>query len=170
MNKDWRGIPFRASLRQKGKFERLWQMGQTQRFLYGCTQETCTGRSGGDTSSKILRKSLISWLAILIILSVMIITGRIYMADQKNNMMVLQYTTRIGRSLFKKKIPADMVTGALPDHRNLCRMGSIGTHSFDAKVEKRTKKRYCLIWVSKSIILCLKANRICLHIRFFSIP
>ncbi|API93019.1 hypothetical protein J32TS6_14470 [Virgibacillus pantothenticus] len=57
--------------------------------------------------------NLITMLSILIILSVMIVVGRIFIIDQQNNAIYLQYTTNIGRKLFKKKLMASMITSFL---------------------------------------------------------
>ncbi|WLD94674.1 hypothetical protein [Alkalihalobacillus sp. AL-G] len=57
--------------------------------------------------------NLITMLVILILLSVMIVVGRIHITDQKNNAILLQYTTHSGRNLFKKKIVASIVTALL---------------------------------------------------------
>lgn len=54
--------------------------------------------------------NLITMFAILIILTIMIVVGRIFITDQQNNALYLQYTTNIGRKLFKKKIIASMLT------------------------------------------------------------
>jgi hypothetical protein len=54
--------------------------------------------------------NLITMVGILIVLSVMIVVGRIHIIDQKNNAIILQYTTIEGRNLYKKKIIATMIT------------------------------------------------------------
>jgi len=45
-------------------------------------------------------------LTILLIVSVMIVVTPLYMADRRNRMTLLQYTTKTGRSLFNKKFIA----------------------------------------------------------------
>ncbi|GAA0433385.1 hypothetical protein GCM10008983_07530 [Lentibacillus halophilus] len=54
--------------------------------------------------------NLITMFAILIILTVMIVVGRVFITDQQNYALHLQYTTHIGRKLFKKKVIASMLT------------------------------------------------------------
>lgn len=51
-------------------------------------------------------KNLSGNLAILIVISVMIVVTPVYMADRRNKMTILQYTTKVGRSLFYKKLAA----------------------------------------------------------------
>ncbi|WP_273130875.1 hypothetical protein [Bacillus weihaiensis] len=53
---------------------------------------------------------LITMMSVLILLSIMIIVGRIYLIDQKNHAIYLQYTTKIGRNLFKKKLLTAMIS------------------------------------------------------------
>ncbi|WP_349409871.1 hypothetical protein [Pseudalkalibacillus sp. SCS-8] len=57
--------------------------------------------------------NLITMVAILIVLSVMIIVGRVHIIDRKNNAITLQYTTKEGRNLFKKKMAASMVMATI---------------------------------------------------------
>ncbi|NBJ70701.1 MULTISPECIES: hypothetical protein [Clostridia] len=57
--------------------------------------------------------NLITMLSILIILSVIVVVSRIFITDQRNNTLYLQYTTNIGRKLFKKKLIASMITSFL---------------------------------------------------------
>ncbi|MFB1051020.1 hypothetical protein [Paraliobacillus sp. JSM ZJ581] len=57
--------------------------------------------------------NLITRLSILIMISVMIVVGNIFIQDKKNNVMTLQCTTYTGRYLFKKKIIAAMTTAFL---------------------------------------------------------
>lgn len=48
-------------------------------------------------------------MTILIIISVMIVVTPLYMADRRNRMTLLQYTTKTGRSLFYKKFIAAFI-------------------------------------------------------------
>lgn len=57
--------------------------------------------------------NLISRLAVLIMVSVMIVTGRVFITDTKNNAMSLQYSTLTGRKLFKYKTMASLITALL---------------------------------------------------------
>lgn len=49
-------------------------------------------------------------IAITILLSVIFMISPLFIRDYKNNMVGLQYTSKIGRSLFKKKIVAGMLS------------------------------------------------------------
>lgn len=51
-------------------------------------------------------QNIISWTALMIIFSVMIMISPLYLFERKNNMMALQYTTKLGRSLYIKKMIA----------------------------------------------------------------
>lgn len=48
-------------------------------------------------------------MTILIMISVMIVVTPLYMADRRNKMTLLQYTTKAGRSLFLKKFIAAFI-------------------------------------------------------------
>ena len=52
-------------------------------------------------------------IAITIIVSVLFMISPIFIRDYKNNMIGLQYTSKIGRSLFKKKLIAGMISAFL---------------------------------------------------------
>lgn len=71
--------------------------------------------SSGDAYANFLHgifenyKTLSGNLAILIFISVMIVVTPMYMADRKNKMTLLQYTTKVGRSLFYKKLVAAFI-------------------------------------------------------------
>ncbi|SFQ40147.1 hypothetical protein [Salibacterium halotolerans] len=54
--------------------------------------------------------SLISSLAVLIVLSVMIVVSRVHITEEKSHMRMLQYTTHKGRYLFKTKIAASCLS------------------------------------------------------------
>lgn len=54
-------------------------------------------------------KTLSGNLAILILISVMIIVTPLYMADRRNKMNLLQYSTKLGRTLFLKKLVAAFI-------------------------------------------------------------
>ncbi|MBT2639799.1 hypothetical protein [Bacillus sp. ISL-39] len=54
-------------------------------------------------------KTLSGNLAILILISVMIIVTPLYMADRRNKMNLLQYSTKVGRRLFYKKFVAAFI-------------------------------------------------------------
>lgn len=54
-------------------------------------------------------KNLSGNLAILIFISVMIIVTPLYMADRMNKMNLLQYSTKVGRRLFYKKLAAAFI-------------------------------------------------------------
>ncbi|MFC7370749.1 hypothetical protein ACFQPF_03575 [Fictibacillus iocasae] len=54
-------------------------------------------------------KNLSGNLAILILISVMIVVTPLYMADRRNNMNLLQYTMKVGRPLFYKKLAAAFI-------------------------------------------------------------
>ncbi|MFT9600931.1 hypothetical protein [Mesobacillus sp.] len=54
-------------------------------------------------------KTLSGNLAILILISVMIVVTPLYMADRRNKMNLLQYSTKVGRTLFHKKLVAAFI-------------------------------------------------------------
>ncbi|HAQ07426.1 MAG TPA: hypothetical protein DCR24_07880 [Bacillus bacterium] len=54
-------------------------------------------------------KNLSGNLSILILISVMIVVTPLYMADRRNKMTQLQYSTKVGRSLFHKKLVAAFI-------------------------------------------------------------
>ncbi|KAA0546899.1 hypothetical protein FZW96_12960 [Bacillus sp. BGMRC 2118] len=53
--------------------------------------------------------NLVTMLSILIIVIVMIVAGRIFIVDQKNDLILLQYTSKMGRNIFKAKIAAAFI-------------------------------------------------------------
>ncbi len=57
--------------------------------------------------------NLIKMLTILIMIIVMIVVGRVFIVDQKNDMIILQYTTLTGRTLYIHKIIAALITAFL---------------------------------------------------------
>ncbi|KAB8125740.1 hypothetical protein F9U64_21830 [Gracilibacillus oryzae] len=57
--------------------------------------------------------NLIKMVAIWVVISVMIIVGRVFIVDQKNNVMLLQYTSKTGRLIFRKKVIAAVITTLL---------------------------------------------------------
>jgi len=54
-------------------------------------------------------KNLSGNLSILILISVMIVVTPLYMADRRNKMTLLQYTAKMGRTLFLKKLAAAFI-------------------------------------------------------------
>ncbi|WP_421377870.1 hypothetical protein ACOJQI_11550 [Bacillus salacetis] len=54
--------------------------------------------------------NLIRMVTVLVIISVMIVTGRVFITDMQNNAMSLQYSTLTGRRLFIYKTIASMIT------------------------------------------------------------
>lgn len=54
-------------------------------------------------------KNLSGNLAILILISVMIVVTPLYMGDRRNKMNLLQYTMKVGRPLFYKKLAAAFI-------------------------------------------------------------
>lgn len=54
-------------------------------------------------------KTLSGNLAILIFISIMIVVTPLYMADRRNKMNLLQYSTKVGRTLFYKKLVAAFI-------------------------------------------------------------
>ncbi|UYZ22584.1 hypothetical protein [Mesobacillus jeotgali] len=72
-------------------------------------------RSSGNAYSIFLHdvfenyKNLSGNLSILILISVMIVVTPLYMADRRNKMTLLQYTAKMGRTLFLKKLVAAFI-------------------------------------------------------------
>lgn len=54
-------------------------------------------------------RDYIRYVAFIVLLSVMIMLSPLYLRDKKNNMTHLQYTTKIGKSLFLKKVVAALI-------------------------------------------------------------
>ena len=58
-------------------------------------------------------QSISKSIAMTILVSVLFMISPIYIRDYKNNMIGLQYTSKIGRDLFKKKLVAGMISAFL---------------------------------------------------------
>ncbi|BBI31260.1 hypothetical protein [Cohnella abietis] len=58
-------------------------------------------------------KSLITYVSVLVVLSVSFIISPMFIMDRKNHVIDLQYTAKIGRKMFRKKIAAAMVAAFL---------------------------------------------------------
>lgn len=54
--------------------------------------------------------SLLLWVNMLILISIAIMLSLIFMKDNKNKINYIQYSTKIGRKLFKKKIIAGLIS------------------------------------------------------------
>ncbi|MBP1993638.1 hypothetical protein [Paenibacillus eucommiae] len=57
--------------------------------------------------------TLITYVAVLVVLSVSFMISPMFIKDRKNHVIDLQYTAKTGRPLFKKKIAAAMVSSCL---------------------------------------------------------
>ncbi|MFC4401961.1 hypothetical protein [Gracilibacillus xinjiangensis] len=57
--------------------------------------------------------NLIKMVAIWVVVSVMIITGRVFIVDQKNSVLLIQYTSETGRRIFQKKVIASVISTLL---------------------------------------------------------
>ncbi|MED4463540.1 hypothetical protein [Metabacillus fastidiosus] len=56
---------------------------------------------------------LIKYTVFLIILSIAIMTSPLFIKDRQNKLVYLQYSSKIGRNLFKKKLAAALITSFL---------------------------------------------------------
>jgi hypothetical protein len=56
---------------------------------------------------------IISYTAIMILLSLMLMLTPIYISDRRKKLHILQYTSKIGRSLFKRKLAASLISAFL---------------------------------------------------------
>lgn len=53
------------------------------------------------------------WVTILILISVILLVSPIYLTDKKDNIIYLQYPSKVGRNLFKYKIISSVITSIL---------------------------------------------------------
>lgn len=57
--------------------------------------------------------SMIRYVAILVFMSIILIIMPLYIRDRKNNAMILQYTTKLGRAIYRKKLLAGLIASFL---------------------------------------------------------
>ena len=58
-------------------------------------------------------QQIITYTAMMIILSIVIVLAPVYIKERKNHLFLLQYSTKLGRNLFYKKILASVLTALM---------------------------------------------------------